>query len=420
MNLPSYVGFIQFDVKKGDWSANLAQVRKGLAELSPPKGSLLVLPELWSVGFDYKRLHDHAALTKELLVILQEEAGQHDIFLAGSMPEKEQRDDGTVIYNTLYFTGKDGVVGRYRKQHLFAPLAEDQFFSPGDNPYPVNLNGVLAGSLVCFDLRFAELAKVQAGMGASILVVSAQWPAARVPHWRTLLVARAIENQLYVVACNSCGELDGVAFGGHSMIISPTGEIVHEADTSCMAKGTTLDQNVQNELRDRFNTVAPRPYCFEDAEKIKRLPELSEEISIFKNMGRKVVFTNGCFDILHEGHVTYLQEARKQGDLLVVGLNSDISIRSIKGPGRPVNTQESRARVLAALGCVDRIVIFSEDTPLNLITTLLPSVLVKGADWPVDKIVGGPEVIAAGGEVTNIPMVESFSTTGMIEQIKTS
>ena len=135
-------------------------------------------------------------------------------------------------------------------------------------------------------------------------------------------------------------------------------------------------------------------------------------------LGRKMVFTNGCFDILHQGHVTYLEAARCQGDCLVVGINSDLSIRAIKGPERPMNQESSRARVLAALGCVDYVVIFGEETPLDLITAIIPDILVKGADWPLEKIVGGAEVLAAGGQVINIPMVDGFSTTALIDTIR--
>jgi len=140
----------------------------------------------------------------------------------------------------------------------------------------------------------------------------------------------------------------------------------------------------------------------------------------YRAVGRKVVFTNGCFDILHQGHVTYLEQARKEGDCLVVGVNSDASVRALgKGDDRPVNREQSRARILAALGCVDHVVIFSEETPQTLITTLMPEVLVKGGDWPVEKIVGAPEVLAAGGRVLSIPLVENYSTTSLLKKIRT-
>lgn len=133
--------------------------------------------------------------------------------------------------------------------------------------------------------------------------------------------------------------------------------------------------------------------------------------------GGKVVFTNGCFDIIHPGHVDYLERARSMGACLVVGLNSDASVRRLKGALRPVNDQHSRARVLAALACVDYVVVFEDDTPLELIRKVRPDVLVKGGDWSVDRIVGREVVEAAGGTVCSIPLLAGYSTTGTLERI---
>jgi rfaE bifunctional protein nucleotidyltransferase chain/domain len=136
-----------------------------------------------------------------------------------------------------------------------------------------------------------------------------------------------------------------------------------------------------------------------------------------KRKGKKVVFTNGTFDILHRGHVSYLQAARKLGDCLVVGLNTDASIRRIKGPKRPINPNRDRAAVLAALGCVDFVVLFGDDTPYKLIKTLVPDVLVKGADWKKGEIVGGDVVEAHGGSVRRIRLVSGRSTTNVIQRV---
>lgn len=133
---------------------------------------------------------------------------------------------------------------------------------------------------------------------------------------------------------------------------------------------------------------------------------------------QKIVFTNGCFDILHVGHVTYLAQAKALGDVLVIGLNSDDSVRRLKGPGRPVNTQDARALVLAALESVDYVVFFEEDTPYNIITQVKPDILVKGGDYKIDNIVGGDFVRARGGQVLTIPFVDGFSTSNILEQIK--
>jgi D-beta-D-heptose 7-phosphate kinase/D-beta-D-heptose 1-phosphate adenosyltransferase len=134
--------------------------------------------------------------------------------------------------------------------------------------------------------------------------------------------------------------------------------------------------------------------------------------------GGKVVFTNGVFDLLHPGHVRYLQEARALGDLLVVGLNSDTSVRAVKGPDRPINTERERAEVLLALACVDGVVIFEEETPHAIISTLQPDVLVKGADWGPDEIVGRDVVEARGGRVVRITLSPGHSTSRLIRTVQ--
>jgi len=133
---------------------------------------------------------------------------------------------------------------------------------------------------------------------------------------------------------------------------------------------------------------------------------------------QKIVFTNGCFDLLHVGHVTYLAQAKALGDVLVIGLNTDASVRRLKGPNRPVNEQDARALVLAALESVDYVVFFDEDTPYNIITQVKPDILVKGGDYEIDNIVGGDFVRARGGQVLTIPFVDGFSTSNILEQIK--
>ena len=141
--------------------------------------------------------------------------------------------------------------------------------------------------------------------------------------------------------------------------------------------------------------------------------------NIWRMKGDRIVFTNGCFDILHRGHVEYLEEAAALGDRLVIGLNTDDSVRrQNKGPDRPLNDQESRAKVLCALRCVDAVVLFDTDTPLELITAIAPQVLVKGGDWAVTEIVGADVVQAAGGEVRSLKLVDGFSTTALVDKIR--
>jgi len=147
---------------------------------------------------------------------------------------------------------------------------------------------------------------------------------------------------------------------------------------------------------------------------------LVEAVRSLQRAGKKVVFTNGCFDLLHIGHVRYLQEARELGDALVVGVNSDASVRRLKGPGRPLTPARERAEILAALACVDFVTVFGAATPLQLIRAVQPDVLVKGGDWAVDAIVGREVVEGRGGQVVAIPFVKDRSTTGMIGRIRGS
>jgi D-glycero-beta-D-manno-heptose 1-phosphate adenylyltransferase len=146
--------------------------------------------------------------------------------------------------------------------------------------------------------------------------------------------------------------------------------------------------------------------------------ELVFQVNRWKLLSKTISFTNGCFDILHPGHIASLSDAAKEADFLVVGLNSDASARKLKGPGRPVMDETSRATMLASLLMVDAVIIFEEDTPIDLIELLNPDVLVKGGDYTIDQIVGAKEVIAAGGRVVINPVVAGFSTTGIIGKIR--
>lgn len=151
--------------------------------------------------------------------------------------------------------------------------------------------------------------------------------------------------------------------------------------------------------------------------KILEREELKKTVQALKDAGKKIVFTNGCFDLLHLGHVRYLEAARAEGDVLVIGVNSDRSVHEIKGPSRPVVPQDERAEVLAALACVDFVTLFDEPDPLETIRTLLPDVLVKGADWEADGIVGKDVVEEHGGRVVRVPLTQGASTTRIIEKI---
>ena len=154
--------------------------------------------------------------------------------------------------------------------------------------------------------------------------------------------------------------------------------------------------------------------------KILTLPQLLAQVASWRVTGKSIAFTNGCFDILHEGHIFSFAQAAKEADLLIVGLNSDSSTRQLKGPERPINKESSRALVLASLAVIDAVVIFEEATPLELIKAIMPDVMVKGGDYTLEQIVGAKEVLANGGRVVINPIVAGFSTTGIIEMIKKS
>jgi D-beta-D-heptose 7-phosphate kinase/D-beta-D-heptose 1-phosphate adenosyltransferase len=153
----------------------------------------------------------------------------------------------------------------------------------------------------------------------------------------------------------------------------------------------------------------------------KKIMSVSEAVAFAEHLrraGKRVVFTNGVFDLLHPGHVRYLQEARREGDALIVAVNSDRSVRAVKGPSRPITPENERAEVVAALGCVDAVVVFDEDDPRQIIGRLQPDVLVKGADWPLDAIIGRDAVEARGGGVVRIPLADGHSTSAIIAKIR--
>jgi len=152
-------------------------------------------------------------------------------------------------------------------------------------------------------------------------------------------------------------------------------------------------------------------------QKIHSLESLANKLPVWRFKGRKIVFTNGCFDILHAGHIHTLQTAAAYGNILIVGLNSDASVKRLKGPERPINNQENRIYLLASMSCVEAVVVFEEDTPLKLIEFICPDVLIKGGDYEVGNIVGAESVISNGGKVLTVPLLKGLSTTNTISKL---
>ena len=257
INKSLFAGFLQFDVKSGNIDSNLSRVEEGLAEITAShtqSPGMIVLPELWATGFAYEKLPALSERIPALLDKLQTLSAKYQIYIAGSLPEYSEQS----FYNTLFITGPGGIAGTYRKQRLFQPMQEDVFFTPGEKPCPIETDLGPVGALVCYDLRFPELLRKQASPGTKLLVVSAQWPAARIDNWRILVQARAIENQIFVIAANRCGTTDDTPFGGHSMIVGPDGSILLEAEEDEKFTGSIIDLESVSAARSLFSTIPNR------------------------------------------------------------------------------------------------------------------------------------------------------------------
>ncbi len=383
---------------------------------------LLLLPELFPFGLlenevlAQKRGRD----AKEMVSRLKKVAEEKCITICAGLPFQAESKE---VFNSLFIISPDGNLLRYDKLHLFPPFEEPRIFSPGKSPLEAWLdhdNGELGiGPMICYDIRFPELARHYSAIGCRLLIVSALWPKSRRDNFVTLLRTRAMENQCFTAAANACGTCSDIEFAGASLLAGPDGSIMHISgeDEGLHVVEANLDRI--KKARSFFNSAWPQnSWAFSPKNKIYQLDDLKKIARRRKEAGQRLVFTNGCFDVIHAGHVSYLKKARTLGDFLVVGLNSDGSIKRIKGASRPINNQEHRATVLAALSFVDYVVIFHEDTPENLIRELEPDILVKGADWKEDEIVGASFVKSIGGRVERIPFEIDISTTKIIEKAK--
>jgi omega-amidase len=220
------VGCYQMNIMPGDVSGNLGKIERILPQVKGEGCQLLVLPEMWSGGFAYSALQEMADSTPAVLEKLNEWAVEYRMVLVGSLPEAE----GDKIYNTNYVVDTSGAVsGKYRKIHLFSLTSEHDYFERGQVPVVCDTGVGRLGIEICYDLRFPELSRRLALDGAEILCFSALWPVARIDHWSLLLRSRAIENQLFIIACNGCGFEGNTQYGGASAIISPTGKPLAEA-----------------------------------------------------------------------------------------------------------------------------------------------------------------------------------------------
>ncbi len=249
-------GIFQFDVKTGNIDANLASVVDGIHRLSEKGTQVTVLPELWPCGFDKPgMLIEHAKRTPQIIERLSTLAKKHRMIIAGSLPEKS----GNHLYNTMVVVDKDGAVaGQYRKVHLFSFIDEDKAFAAGNQAVVCDTSYGPIGLMICYDLRFPELCRSLALAGARIVIVSAQWPETRIDHWNTLLQARAIENQIFIVASNRVGQDGNLAFNGHSQIISPDGVILTRIINHASEETVPINLKEIDAIRNRFDCIKER------------------------------------------------------------------------------------------------------------------------------------------------------------------
>ncbi len=244
----------QMAVEPGGMATNLSRVKDAVRQAYEQQVSLLALPEMWSSAFDYSQLQRAAAETPRILEELCVWCRKWPVIIVGSLPEAA---DGR-IFNTSYVIVPPGrVAGSYRKMHLFTLLGEHRHFARGTNPVVCHTEIGGIAPLICYDLRFPELARSVALAGARILCFSALWPAPRIEHWRLLLQARALENQCFAVGCNGCGREGTIRYGGHSMIVDPLGTILAEAGE----EETMITATLRWEVLESFRRQIP---CFED------------------------------------------------------------------------------------------------------------------------------------------------------------
>ncbi len=248
------VATVQFNIALGEVDRNLAKAAAGLAQVATQGAQLAVLPEMWSSGYDYKRLTKHAAETPRVIEALCRQSAELNLVVTGSLPEQV----GDKIYNTAYVIDQGKLVGSYRKLHMFSTMGEDRFLSPGDSTLVVDTTVGRIGVAICYDLRFPELFRRMALDGAELICVPAEWPKPRQEHWRTLLRARAIENQLFIAAANCCGVQGKLDFFGMSLLISARGEVLAEAGETDTVLNASFDRQEMTEYREQIRCFVDR------------------------------------------------------------------------------------------------------------------------------------------------------------------
>jgi predicted amidohydrolase len=245
---------IQFNISLGYIDANLDKATAALQRVASRGAKLAVLPEMWSCGYDYRNLVTLAGETPRVLEAIQEECRKLKLVTVGSLPELE----GGTIYNTAYLIDNGELIGSYRKLHLFSTMREDQFLGPGNRTLVAETSVGRLGIAICYDLRFPELFRKLALEGAEIICIPAEWPKPRQEHWKTLLRARAIENQVFVIAANCCGVQGKLDFFGLSQLISPLGTLLQTAEEESTELVADFDFAEQESYRAQIDILADR------------------------------------------------------------------------------------------------------------------------------------------------------------------
>lgn len=250
------VSLAQMQIALGDLRKNTNTMQDWAVEAARRGSHLVVFPELWSTGYALEQSKELAStLNSGLFAQVTTVAQQNKISIVGSMLEKR----GLEVANSAAFFAPNGrMLGVYRKIHLFRLMEEDQWLQAGSAPLILDLPWGATGLAICYDLRFPELFRHYGVEGVKLVIIPAEWPAARIEHWRALLRARAIENQCYVIACNAAGQTGDTVFGGHSMIVDPWGEIVVEAGAGPMLLSADIDLDVVDEVRQRIPVFEDR------------------------------------------------------------------------------------------------------------------------------------------------------------------
>jgi predicted amidohydrolase len=244
---------VQFNISVGEIDVNMEHVRGALARLAGDGCQLAVLPEMWTTGYAYRQLNELAQRTPEIVEELGRLSAEHGMVIVGSMAEP----NGDRVFNTAYVMDRGALLGKYRKMHLFSLMGEDRSLGGGEQWLVVDTHIGRVGVIICYDLRFPELSRRLALEGAEIIVVPAEWPKPREEHWRALLKARAIENQLFIVAANCCGVQGKLDFFGQSVIHGPKGELLAEGGYETAELTATLDFSVMESWRQQIT-------CFQD------------------------------------------------------------------------------------------------------------------------------------------------------------